>query len=509
MLKMVHNIASWYLKRRLDQINHFRKHPFKVQQRLFEDLLEKGKDTKWGKHFGYGSIQTLRQFQEQVPLSSYEEIHPWIQRAFDGEEDVLWPGRTVWFSKSSGTTNDKSKFIPVTPEAMEDCHFRAGQDFLAVYLENKPESKLFTGKSLSIGGSHNPHALQPSVRFGDVSAVLTENLPAFYELMRAPRKEVALLSNWEEKLEAITKEVMNEDITSIAGVPTWTLVLIRHILEKQGITSGNLLEVWPNLELYLHGGVSFAPYRDQFATLIPKASMTYMDCYNASEGFFGFQDEPDRQDLLLLLDHGIFYEFIKVEDLGQDHPRAVGIHEVALGQNYALALSTNAGLWRYLIGDTIRFTSLSPFKFQITGRTKQFINAFGEELMVDNAETALSEASRETGAIIENYTAAPIYLEGKSKGGHEWLIEFRHEPDDFARFVSLLDEQLKQLNSDYEAKRQANLALEAPVVRAMPIGTFERWMKKRGKLGGQHKVPRLANERKYVDDILADVGSAT
>lgn len=502
MLIVVHKIATWFLKRRLEQIEHFVRNPHLVQQSVFRQLIEKGKHAEWGKTYGYENSMKVDTFRERVPISSYEELFPWIDRMFRGESDILWPGKFTWFAKSSGTTNDKSKYIPVSEEALEGCHFRAGQDMLALYFDHKPTSKLFTGKALSIGGSiaTNPH--DPSLQFGDVSAVITETLPRFYELMRAPSKEVAMMENWEEKIVAMGKEVISEDITSIVGVPTWTLVLINHLFETLGMKERNLLQIWPNLELYLHGGVNFGPYREQFKKLIPSDEMTYLNCYNASEGFFAVQNDPNDSDLLLLLDYGIFYEFIPLDHMDEDHPKTHTLEDVEIGINYAMVISTNAGLWRYKIGDTIMFTSISPYKIRITGRTKHFINAFGEELMVDNAEKGITEACLATGAIVNNYTAGPIYLDGTKQGGHEWLIEFEKEPDNIEKFQQRLDEVLRSVNSDYDAKRQKNLALLPPKIHQLPRETFHRWMKKRGKLGGQHKVPRLANDRKYIEDIL-------
>jgi len=499
---MVHNIASWYLKRRMEHVQHCMAHPHEVQRQWFERIVAKGMGTQWGQTHGYEKGMSLDQFRERVPISTYEELYPWIERAFQGEADVLWPGKLNWFAKSSGTTNDKSKFIPVTVETLEEGHFRAGQDMLAAYLENRPDSQLFAGKALSIGGTHSPHPHLRNIRHGDVSAVMLENLPRFYELMRTPSKAVALMSNWEEKIEAMAQEVMYEDVTSIAGVPTWTMVLINYVFEKMGMKERNLREIWPNLELYMHGGVSFAPYRAQFERLLPDARMNYLDVYNASEGFFAFQNDLSQPDLLLMLDYGIFYEFIPLEELGRDQPETHTLGEVELDQQYALVITTNSGLWRYQVGDTVVFTQKDPFKIRVTGRTKHFINAFGEELMVENAEAAIAAACQATEAQVANYTAGPIYFEGNSKGGHEWLIEFEQQPDDLDRFTSVMDRHLMQLNSDYEAKRSGDLALLRPRVHTMPEGIFFEWMKKRGKLGGQHKVPRLANHRDYLEDIL-------
>ena len=502
MIRLVHKIASWFLKRRVEQIEHFIRYPQETQEGQLLRLIERAQLTSWGEKYGYADIQSLEAFRQQVPISSYESFYPYLERAFKGESNVIWPGTTEWFAKSSGTTNDKSKFIPVTDESLSECHFRAGQDMLGVYFHNHPESKLFTGKSLGIGGSHELNRLHGNSRYGDVSAIIVENLPRFFELIRTPSKEIALMPEWDSKVVAMAREVMYEDVTGIAGVPTWTLVLIHYILDDLGISSGDLRAVWPNLELYIHGGVSFVPYREQFKQLIPHTDMNYLEVYNASEGFFAIQNEADRDDLLLMLDYGIFYEFIRPEDLYQEHPRTYVLDEIELGVNYAMVISTNGGLWRYLIGDTVTFTSRNPYKLKITGRTKHFINAFGEELIVDNAEQAISDAAHQTGAIVENYTAAPIYLQGKNKGGHEWLIEFKRAPDDLNAFAHILDQQLKRLNSDYEAKRVGDLALGMPRIHALPAGTFYEWMRKRNKLGGQNKVPRLYNNRKYVEDIL-------
>ncbi|MEM6807367.1 MAG: GH3 auxin-responsive promoter family protein, partial [Bacteroidota bacterium] len=408
---------------------------------------------------------------------------------------------TQRFAKSSGTTNDKSKYIPVSPEALTDSHIKAGQDMLCMYFTNKPDSKLFSGKTLSIGGSLQTHNEYPEIVSGDLSALVVDNVPRFYELCRAPSKAVAFMDYWEEKLPLMAEEVFNEDITGIAGVPTWTLVLLHRILEMHGNTQ-NLLDIWPNLEIYLHGGVNFDPYMEEFKALIPSDQMTYLNCYNASEGFFAVQSELEANDMLLLLDYGIYFEFLPTEHLGEEHPRTYSLDEVELGKNYAMIISTNGGLWRYNIGDTICFTSKDPYKIRITGRTKHFINAFGEELMVDNAEKAIAKAALHTQAVVDNYTAAPIYFEGNKRGGHEWLIEFKQPPADIHSFTEIMDQKMQELNSDYEAKRRGDLALGFPTVRVLPNGTFHHWMKKRGKLGGQNKVPRLANERKYVEDIL-------
>lgn len=500
---LIHKIATWFLKRRIEQVERFVQYPHDTQQILFKQLINKGKDTQWGKQYGYADIKSVDTYKERVPISTYEEMFPFIERSFKGEANVLWPGKTTWFSKSSGTTNDKSKYIPVTTEALEECHFKAGQDMIAMYLHNKPDSKLFSGRSLSIGGSHEVNSMNEHSRCGDISAVILENLPVFYELRRTPSKEVALMSEWDEKIEAMANEVLQVDVTSIAGVPTWTRVLMDRIFEKLGIFDRNILEVWPNLELYVHGGVSFDPYKEQFKRMIPTGQMTYIDCYNASEGFFSCQHELEGKDMLLMLDYGIFYEFIPMDEFGGENPKTLTLEEVKVGVNYALVISTNAGLWRYMIGDTIMFTSTNPYRIKITGRTKHFINAFGEELIIDNANVGLNAACEATGADIEDYTAAPIYFgDDERSGGHEWLIEFRRAPNDIALFTKVLDDTLKQINTDYAAKRSFDFALKSPTIHVLPQKTFFEWMRKRGKLGGQNKVPRLANHREYVEDIL-------
>ncbi|MEM1000707.1 MAG: GH3 auxin-responsive promoter family protein [Bacteroidota bacterium] len=501
-MSLFNNLASWYLKKRMLQIETFTKYPQETQLEVFGRLIHTADETAWGKNYGYRDIQSVREFQDRVPISRYERLFPYIERTLKGEKDVLWPGVIKWFSKSSGTTNDKSKFIPVSREALEDCHFKGGKDMLALYLHNRPESQLFTGKGLPIGGSHEINQLNSRSYYGDLSAVLIQNTPNVFNLFRATSKKTALMGEWEGKIQRIAEETRQQRITNLGGVPTWTLVLINKLFELTGTTSRNLLEIWPNLEVFFHGGVSFKPYRKQFEALIPGDQMRYFETYNASEGFFGMQSENDKDDLLLMLDYGIFYEFIRLEDLDQDHPRAYTIAEVETDVTYAMVISTNGGLWRYLIGDTVRFTNLSPFKIKIAGRTKHFINAFGEELMVDNAETALEIACEECGAILENYTAAPIYFEAGSNGAHEWLVEFQQAPESVEAFAEVLDRELKRLNSDYEAKRYKSIALRPPVFRSLPPGTFYKWMKSRGKLGGQNKVPRLANERIYVDAIL-------
>ena len=504
---VVHKIASWFLKRRIEQIEQFMRYPHETQFLHFKNLIGAASSTAFGRSHHFDEISSIDTFRERVPINTYEEFFPYIERAFKGEPNVIWPGQVTWFAKSSGTTNDKSKFIPVSQETLSECHFQAGQDMLGLYFNANPNSRLFSGKSLSIGGSLGVNPENEAIRFGDVSAVIVENLPMFFELMRTPSKEVALMEDWDKKLEAMAAEIIDVDVTCMAGVPTWTLLLAHRLLEMRQVNPPDLRQIWPNLELYVHGGVSFSPYRPQFDRLIPHSDMHYLEVYNASEGFFALQNDLDKEDLLLMLDYGIFYEFIPLEHLEKDHPPTHILEEVELGRNYAMVISTNGGLWRYLIGDTVMFTSKYPYKIKVTGRTKHYINAFGEELMVDNAEQALKRACEATGAIIDNYTVAPIYLNGHhqngiNKGGHEWLLEFDTDPHALEVFSKVLDQSLKEINSDYAAKRVGDLAIGPPTVRRLPSGTFYSWMKSRGKLGGQNKVPRLSNSREYVEDIL-------
>lgn len=502
-MSVLNSVVSWFMKKRMHQMDLFIKYPIEVQQDVLRKLLSSAKNTHWGKKYDYSSIKTAEDYRQRVPVSTYEQLQPYIERVMRGEQQVLWPSEVRWFAKSSGTTNDRSKFIPVTEEALEDCHYKGTKDLLSIYCNLNPEAKMFSGKGLTIGGSHQINQLNSDSYYGDLSAVLMQNLPFWAEFIRTPELSVALLENWEDKVVKIGQETLNQNVTNLAGVPTWLIVLFKWMLEHTG--KSNMLDIWPNLEVYFHGGVSFTPYRDQFKELIPSDKMWYMETYNASEGFFGITDQPNSSEMLLMLDYGIYFEFMDPADLGQEFPKTYTLEEVEIDRSYAVIISTNAGLWRYLIGDTIRFTCLNPFRFHISGRTKHFINAFGEELIIENAEGALQTACLATGATIRDYTAGPVFLTAGTKGGHEWLIEYEHKPNDQALFNKLLDEKLRELNSDYDAKRQKDLALVAPMVHVMPDGTFYTWMKKRGKLGGQNKVPRLANDRKFLEDILAFV----
>lgn len=499
-MSLFNSVFTWFMKKRIHQIELFMKYPDEVQREWFEQLISSAEDTEWGRKYDYKSISTPQQFKERVPIQTYDTLKPYIERMLKGEQNILWPSEIRWFAKSSGTTNDRSKFIPVSEESLEECHFKGGKDLLTIYFNNRPDAGMFNGKILTLGGSHQISQLSPDTSFGDLSAVLMKNLPLWAELHRTPNLDIALLENFEEKIEKMAYATKDVNVTSLSGVPTWNLLLFKRILEITG--KNNLLEVWPNLELYFHGAVNFTPYREQFKKLIPNDKMYYLETYNASEGFFGIQDLEEPGDMLLMLDYGVYYEFLPLEHLHDENPHTLNLDEVELDKNYALIISTNAGLWRYLIGDTIRFTSLAPYRIQITGRTKHFINAFGEEVIIDNAERALDEACQQTGAIIRDYTAAPVYFNDNECGAHEWIIEFEKKPAEFDRFVDLLDETLRRVNSDYDAKRFKDMALRRPQVNIAPKNTFFNWMKEKGKLGGQHKVPRLANNREYVDSIL-------
>lgn len=499
-MAILNSLFTWIMKKRIHQIELFMKYPHDVQEEWFQSLISTAEATEWGKKYDYTSILTPEEYKERVPIQDYDDVKSYIDRMIKGEQNVLWPSDIKWFAKSSGTTSDRSKFIPVSLEALEDCHYQGGKDMLSIYCHNRPDNKVFMGKSVVIGGSSQINNFSPDSYYGDLSSILIRNLPFWAEFKRTPNLEVTLNPNFEEKIEQIVNITIKENVTSLAGVPTWNIVMAKRILEISG--KNNLLEVWPNLELYTHGGVSFKPYREQFKELIPSDDMYYLENYNASEGYFGLQDQSDSEDLLLMLDYGIYYEFLPMENAHEEHPKTLGLHEVELGKNYALIISTNAGLWRYKIGDTIKFTNLSPYRFQISGRTKHYINTFGEELIVDNADQALAKACSVTEAIVRDYTAGPVYFEKDKAGAHEWIIEFERQPRDFERFCAVLDDTLREINSDYDAKRYKNMALSAPIIHIAKPDTFYTWMKSRGKLGGQNKVPRLANNREYVEALL-------
>jgi hypothetical protein len=498
-IPLFNSIASWLLKKRYHQIELFLKYPGEVQEEVLFQLLGIAEDTKIGRKHEFNSITSYKTFAERIAIVSYEEIEPLIERTRRGEQNIFWPTTIKWFAKSSGTTNAKSKFIPVSAEALEDCHYKSGKDLLCLYLNNNENSQLFAGKSLRLGGSKELYE-DNGTFFGDLSAILIDNMPFWAELSSTPSSRVSLMSEWETKMNAIIKESIHENVTSLAGVPSWMLVLLNQVLEKTG--KQDLFEIWENLEVYFHGGVSFNPYLEQYHNLLPKKSFNYYEIYNASEGFFAIQDRNNADDLLLMLDYGIFYEFIPMETYGSLDQKVIPLWEVEVHKNYAIIITTNSGLWRYKIGDTVRFTSTNPYRIKITGRTKHHINAFGEELIIENAEEALRNSCQKTGAEIMDYTAAPIFMSRNEKGAHEWIIEFRKAPEEIEYFTEVLDNALKSINSDYEAKRYNSMTLKMPKVHMARKNLFYDWLKSKGKLGGQHKIPRLSNDRVYVDELL-------
>ncbi len=500
-MQIIHSITTRIFLRHLARIQNAVNNPVDAQQIVFKNLITGGENTEWGKKYDYKSVKNINDLKNRFPVQDYDSIKPYIDRLMLGEQNILWNEQIIWFAKSSGTTNDKSKFIPVSHNALKECHYQGGKDVIAMYLHSNPSSKLFTGKSLLMGGSHQINKLNQFSQFGDVSAVMMQNMPMLTRYAMTPSLKIALMDEWESKISSMASHTINKNVTSIAGVPTWTIVLIRRLFELTG--KNNLIDIWKNLELYIHGGVSFKPYRSQFKDLIRGDNMHYIETYNASEGFFAFQDQLNSDEMLLMPDYGIYYEFIPLEEFDNADPKTITWEDVELNKNYAIVISTNAGLWRYKIGDTIKFTSKNPYRIQITGRVKHFINAFGEELIIDNSDKAIAEACKQTHAKVTEYTAAPIYIEGNAKGGHEWIIEFEQLPDNFEQFVVILDNTLKSINSDYEAKRYKDIALTMPLVHIAKKGAFYEWLKSKGKLGGQHKIPRLSNERNYIEEIRA------
>ena len=498
-IPIVNSLASWFLKKRFHQIELFLKYPIDVQNELLEHLLHTAKNTEIGKQYDFASISTYREFAERVPVTSYEDNHLQIERARKGESNIFWPTPIKWFAKSSGTTNSKSKFIPVSSDSLEHCHYAASKDLLCMYLNNNPDANLFLGKSLRLGGSKELYKENATV-YGDLSAILIDNMPFWAEYSSTPNNEVSLMADWELKMQAIVDQTIQENVTSLAGVPSWMLVLLNNVLESTG--KSNLFEIWPNLEVYFHGGVNFDPYIEQYNAILPKDNFRYYEIYNASEGFFAIQDRNANKELLLMLDYGIFYEFIPMDTYGSASEKIIPLEQVQVAKNYAIVITTNAGLWRYKIGDTVRFTSISPFRIKVTGRTKHHINVFGEELIIENAETALKQASKHTQCEIVDYTAAPIFMEGREKGAHEWIIEFKTPPKDLSLFTKSLDSALMDVNSDYQAKRFNNITLNMPKVHVARQRLFYDWLKQKNKLGGQHKVPRLSNKRDFIEELL-------
>lgn len=495
---LFNTVVNWFIKQRIDQIQNFIKHPIETQKGVLFSQLFSAEHTFYGQKYGFKDISNYQDFNKQVPIVTYEDFEPYIERARRGERDIIWKGQIKTFAKSSGTTNAKSKFIPISEESLQDCHFKAGKDLVSIYANNHPDNTLFQYKNLRLGGSAELYQ-DFNTKFGDLSAILIENLPFWVEITTTPSKKTSLMSEWESKLKAIVNEVIHEDVSSLTGVPSWMMVLLQRVLKETKHTI--IADLWPNLEVFFHGGISFKPYKEQYQNLIGKP-INYYEIYNASEGFFGIQDRSDSDEMLLMLDYGIFYEFIPMESFNANHLVAIPLEEVEIGKNYAMVITTNGGLWRYLIGDTVRFTSTDPYRIKISGRTKHHINAFGEELMIDNAETALAKACTATQAKITDYTAAPIFMQGTESGAHEWLIEFASPPADLDTFISIFDESLKAINSDYEAKRYNDMTLRKPVIHIAKPQLFYTWLAHRGKLGGQNKVPRLSNDRTYIDPLL-------
>lgn len=493
-------LNNLYFAPRLKQIERYSTEAEALQEQVMKRLIGKASATEWGRKYDYASMHSYETFSNRLPVQTYEEVKSYVERMRQGEQNLLWPSDVRWFAKSSGTTNDKSKFLPVSRESLHDTHYQGGKDAVAIYLGQNPKSNFFSGKGLILGGSHSPNLNTPHSLVGDLSAILIENLNPLVNYIRVPSKQTALMEHFEPKMEQIAREAIGANVSNLSGVPSWMLVLIKHILEKTGKRS--LEEVWPNLEVFFHGGVAFTPYREQYKEVIRSPKMHYVETYNASEGYFATQNDPSDPAMLLMIDYGVFYEFIPLDEVGSEHPHVVPLSGVETGKNYAMLISTSAGLWRYMIGDTVKFTSRNPYKIIITGRTKHFINAFGEELIVDNAEKGLARACAATGAQITDYSAAPVFMDEHAKCRHQWLVEFSQMPDDLQRFARILDDTLKEVNSDYEAKRQNDLALQPLEIIVARQGLFHDWLDQKGKLGGQHKIPRLSNTREYIEEML-------
>jgi len=499
-MKLLSPAISKLARMRFWRIANWKNNPIAAQRHVLQHLITAAQYTEFGKKYNFTRLFTVKEFKAKVPIQDYESLKPYINRMMEGEENVLWNEPVNWFAKSSGTTNDKSKYIPISNESLQNNHYKANKDVLTNYYNNFPGSDLLTGKGLVVGGSHQISKVSDDIQYGDLSAVLMQNSPFWGQWLRTPELSIALLDEWENKIEKLAQTTSNENVTSLAGVPTWTLILLKRILEIKN--KQTIAEVWPNLELYINGGVSFVPYREQFEKIIGKP-INYLEVYNASEGFFAAQEHPEDEGMTLYTEHGIFYEFMPVEEYGKEKPQTVGLKEVQLNKNYALVISTTGGLWRYLVGDTVQFTSLNPYQLKVSGRLKHYINTFGEEVIVDNSDHAIAQACARTGSVVNDYTAAPVYFSEGRNGCHEWLIEFDQPPSDLEQFTYELDSALKSVNSDYEAKRYNSIALSLPKVHILPKGIFASWLQSKGKIGGQHKVPRLSNDRKIIEEILA------
>ncbi len=499
-MKFYNTIVSYIIKKRNHQIDFFKKFPLEVQKDVFFGLLNDAKNTEWGKKYAFKNIKNIQEFKRKIPLQSYNSLKPFIDRIRKGEQNILWHSEIKWFAKSAGTTAGKSKYIPVSKESLEGCHYKGGKDLMSIYLNHFPKTTVLDGKSMMIGGSSSISEYNPNSYYGDLSAIIIDNLPLWFSLVKTPSKEIALHPNWEEKIDKMAHVVAKENVTNLSGVPSWNLILLKKVLEITG--KKNILEVWPNLELYIHGGINFEPYRKQYEALIPTKKMQYFETYNATEGFFGLQDQIGSNEMLLMLDYGVFYEFLPLEELEKKNPKTLQLDEVKLNTNYAIVISTNAGLWRYVIGDTIKFTSLYPFRIKLTGRTKYYINVYGEELIEEDANNAIKIACEKTNAIVNEFMVAPIFPDEEGKGGHEWAIEFEKKPKDLDFFISILDNALKSENSDYEAKRFHNMALQIPKINVLKPQTFYNWLKSKDKIGGQNKIPKLCTERNFLEEVL-------
>ncbi len=499
-MSIVQSVVTWFISKRFKQIEQYWDNASSIQEKTLKNLLRSAQNTDFGKEHHFSQLKTIADFKKSVPIRTYETFKPYIDTLMNGKQNVLWPSTIKWFAKSSGTTSDKSKFIPISQEALKRCHYQAGRDTMAFYCRNHPNTKVFDGKGIIMGGSHEISELNKGMRYGDLSAVLLQNIPALGRYLTSIDLKIALMDEWEAKIQKLAEQYIDKDVSNISGVPTWTIVLIKKIFEISG--KDRLDEVWPNFELYIHGGVSFEPYRTSFQKLIPSEKVNYVQTYNASEGFFAMQDQAKSDDMLLMLDYGIFFEFMPMGEVGKDDPQTIQLDEVDLDTNYALIISTNSGLWRYQIGDTIQFTSRNPYRMKVSGRTKHFLNAFGEEVIVDNSDRALSEACSKHNCRVVEYTVAPIFMTETQRGSHEWVIEFEQAPTDLEAFTKDLDQFLQNVNSDYEAKRYKSIALKIPTVHSVERNTFYAWLKSKGKLGGQHKIPRLSNNRKYLEEIL-------
>lgn len=502
-MKLVNAILKLYLRSRMPHIHHIKDNPKKTQETVFRGLIDSAKDTEFGKKYDFATIKDYETFAKRIPVGDYETHKAYIKRMMEGECDILWKGCIEWFSKSSGTTSDRSKFLPVSNENLQECHIQGPKDSMTLFYDSFPNATVFDGKGLVMGGAYDHYKPHPETKYGDVSSIMIDHIPLLPKKMfYTPSMDIALMSEFEEKIEKMAQQVVHEDVTNIGGVPTWTIVLFRRMLEITG--KKNILEIWPNLQVYFHGGVSFDPYEAQFKEFLPGDQVKYFEVYNASEGYFAAQCEADADDMLLLLENGIFFEFLPMEEWDKEDGKAIPLWEVKAGKNYAVVITTNGGLWRYKIGDTVTFTSTNPYKIQVTGRTKHFINVFGEEVMVSNTDEAIAKTCEELHLTVRDYTVAPIFFsnDAKGKGGHEWIIEFDEAPDNISEFEASLDKHLQEVNSDYAAKRYKNMALEQLKINKVPEGTFNGWLKSKGKYGGQNKVPRLANTRKHFNEIM-------